>query len=72
MIGFHQIMPTDYEPSTNDMHIGYNAVNELLSYVKSYVDKGKLKCSTTSEFVKEVEPELYEKWYEERSKSVQI
>ena len=69
MIGFHQIQPVDYTPKTNDMNIGYNAVDALLSHVKSYVNQGKLKCSTTAEFVADVAPDVYNTWLIERNKN---
>ena len=69
MIGFHQIKPVDYTPKTNDMNIGYNAVDALLAHVKSYVNQGKLKCSTTAEFAADVAPDVYNTWLIERNKN---
>lgn len=69
-IGFHAIKPSDYEPPTGgDMYMGVAAVDAILSYVKQKVDAGQLICCTTSEFVHEVAPDLYDAWNATKSHS---
>lgn len=69
MIMMHSIMKKGYDHSSNTLDVGYDAIEELLKSIKSYVDAGSLKCATTKEFIKEVASELYSTWEIERNKS---
>ena len=68
-IGFHQIKDSSYTPSGNDIYIGVDAVEEILSYVKSFVDAGTLVCCTTAKYVQEMSPDTYATWYAQRNPS---
>lgn len=69
MIMMHTIHESGYDHSANTLDVGYDAIEELLKTIKEYVDAGKLKCSTTAEFVKEVAPNVHAEWYEKRKQS---
>lgn len=69
MIMMHTIMESGYDHSADTLNVGYDAIEELLKTIKEYVDSGKLKCSTTAEFVKEVAPNVHAEWYEKRKQS---
>ena len=66
-IGFHEIKDSSYTPSSNDIYVGVDAIEEILSYVKDYVDAGQVVCCTTSEYVREMEPAAYAAWYAQRN-----
>ena len=68
-IGMHAVKPSDYEPVSGDMYMGVAAVDAILSYVKQKVDAGQLICCTTSEFVHEVAPDLYNAWNTTKGRS---
>lgn len=71
-IGFHQIMPADYDntQSGSGIYVGVNAIRELLSYVKAKVTAGDIICCTTAEYVAEMEPTVYADWLAYRQHQV--
>lgn len=70
-IGTHIVKPEDYEPTTGtDMNCGVLAMDEVLKYVKRYVDAGKCEVLTSKGFLEKCAPDLYATWYEERKKSI--
>lgn len=70
-IGTHIVEPEDYEPSEGtDMNCGVLAMEEILKYVKKYVDLGKCEVLTSKGFLEKCAPDLYATWYEERKQSI--
>lgn len=70
-IGTHIVKPEDYEPSEGvDMNCGVLAMEEILKYVKKYVDSGKCEVLTSNGFLEKCAPDLYKTWYEKRKQSV--
>lgn len=69
MIMMHTIMESGYDHTNDTLNVGYDAIEELLKNIKEYVEAGKLKCSTTAEFMKEVAPTIHAEWYEKRKQS---
>lgn len=71
-IGFHQIMPADYDNTQSgaNIYVGVEAIRELLSYVKTKVNAGDIVCCTTAEYVAEMEPTVYADWLAYRQHQV--
>ena len=71
-IGFHQIMPADYDTTQSGagIYVNATAIRELLSYVKTKVDAGEIVCCTTAEYVAEMEPTVYADWLAYRQHQV--
>lgn len=70
MVMMHTIEPEGYDHSEDTLNVGYAAIDELLKTIKSYADEGKLRCLTTADFVKRVQPDVYKLWIIERNKSL--
>lgn len=68
-IGSHMVEEQGLEELTHSMNIGYEAMNEILRYIKTKVDAGVCEVITTQEFIRRYVPDLYSTWYEERKKS---
>lgn len=63
----HTILAADADHTDNTIDIGYNAMIEILEYLKEKRDAGLIQVDSTATFMQEVYPDIYNDWISKRT-----
>ena len=63
----HTILAADADHTDNTIDIGYNAMVEILEYLKEKRDAGLIQVDSTATFMQEVYPDIYNDWISKRA-----
>ena len=58
----HTIQPQGYDHANDTLNIGYNAMEEILKYLKTKSDAGLIQVDSTASFMQSVYPDVYNNW----------